>query len=73
MRSLTSELIKAKLIIIDSNVMQEDIDALEEYERLCNLEAAKDFNQHIYYNVLEWMKDNKQLREQIKDCINSLK
>jgi hypothetical protein len=73
MRSLTKELIKNKLIIVDTNVMQEDIDLLEEYEKLSNLGTESLFNQQLYYNVLEWMCDNEQLREQIKSCINSLK
>jgi hypothetical protein len=73
MRSLTQELIKAKLIIVDTNVMQEDIDLLDEYEKLSNLGTESLFNQQLYYSVLDWMCDNEQLREQIKSCINSLK
>jgi hypothetical protein len=73
MRSLTKELIKNKLIIVDTNVMQEDIDLLEEYEKTYDLGTEELFNQQLYYNVLDWMCDNEQLREQIKSCINSIK
>jgi predicted glycosyl hydrolase (DUF1957 family) len=69
MRSNLKEKIDIGMVTLDSTIMEEDINMMDEFEELMNLEGADMFNSMLYHYVLEWMKENKQLREQIAEEI----